>query len=334
MKNTARLKPAPSTLYSIFLESAELEKKKTAPERIQEQLIAPFFILRGATRGTLRLLEQGISPLTGGLQEGFNAIAHPKEHARENAQKGKAIRTSTEAAVARPLQSITGILGGVQEQLTQKAKEFLLAPFERRAEMVGEAAPSVAFMILSGKFPGQLKLAKPLPNGVKIRKVPLGLKDAQEFRSYGDLILKTTQNILKTTKDKQAFVGVRGSSVTGQRFRGGLFGPDSDLDFFVVSNKLFLEGVRRGARGRKGMLYVGDTRRYFNKELGKAEQTISASIRKNPEAGPKRKATIRIFSQKGFENIQQGLGKEILQKPGGALFWFKYRLDQVKNLLK
>ncbi len=90
---------------------------------------------------------------------------------------------------------------------------------------------------------------------------------------------------------------MRGSAATGFRHGGGAFGPGSDIDFFIVSDELFSRGVAAGARPANGALRVGATQQFFP-ELSAIEQQLSQELG--------RKATIRIFRSKGFEQVRTG----------------------------
>lgn len=320
----------PSTLQRLgdaFHRAYAAEALKTPMDRVKEQAAIPFHMLRGAARGVMGLLESG--SIVNSLLQDSEALTDPRTHLSQKQKNFQEAKDLCQEAVRNPSGFLGGMAAGMEKEIADRAIRFLEGDVKTRGEMAGELAPGLAFFILSGKFPGKINLAPKLPKGLSLRKIPLGVKNAREFRSYSNLILKTTQDILKKSLDKKAFTGVRGSSVTGLKHSGGVFGPNSDLDFFVVSDELFLEGRKRGARGRKGMLYVGDTMRYFQKELVPVEKKITAGLQKHPEIGPGRKATIRIFSQKGFDQIAQGAGKEIVSQPSAG-FWLKY---QVKNWL-
>ncbi len=322
--------PSPHSLTQAFLKAAQRESNKPAGARIREDATVPLHLLIGVGRGVWHLLGSGISPFLEGTTESIRNLTASEDSRRKNRDTLKGLRSASKALKQDPMAFLQKKWRGVRRALTGKAVQFLQADKAEQARQVGEVAPEIVLFWLTGKFPAKLLGARPLSNGLTLRKFPLGVRSLGEFRTYTDWILKTTQGVLGKATDKTFFTGVRGSSVTGKRFHGGVFRPDSDLDFFVVSDELFLEGRRRGARGRKGMLFVGDTLKYFKKELAPLEKKISAAIKTNPDAGEKRKATIRIFSQKGFEQIAQGPGKEIVDKPG-FLFWAQYNFQ---NFLK
>ena len=249
--------PSPlQRLREAFDEALHREEIKTPLDRAKEQAVLPFHMLRGAARGVIKLLESG-AVVNSWLQDS-DALASPREHFLEKQKKFSAAKELCKEAVGDPGGFLSQWFSQAENEVVDRAVQFLDGDVRTKGEMAGELAPGIAFFILSGKFPGKISLASKLPKNLVFRKIPLGVKNASEFRTYSNLILKTSRDILKKAKDSKAFTGVRGSAVTGLRHRGGVFGPSSDLDFFVVSDKLFLEGRKRGARGRKGMLYVGD----------------------------------------------------------------------------
>jgi len=287
----------------------------------EKVLKTPYYFMKGATQGGIEILKSLASPLKTAAR-GVAALKNPKA-LKETCGKGlKLAKRGLQEFSGHPLDSLQAWGKDFADTATDQVVKFLEAGPEEQSEAVGKLGAQLDFFILSGKFPGAITKASKL-EGLTLRRFPLGVKNAGEFRKYTDWILKETQSVLKPIPDKKAFSGIRGSAVTGVRHRGGLFGPKSDLDFFVVSDELFLEGRKRGARGRKGMLYVGDTLKYFKKELAPVEKKISSAVAK--DLGTPRKASIRIFSQKGFEQIAQGAGKELVRKPGAG-FWLRHQL--------
>ena len=98
-----------------------------------------------------------------------------------------------------------------------------------------------------------------------------------------------------------------------------------------MSDKLYEEGLSRGAWDRNGTLSIGATQKYFSPELTDVEKTITDRIQSYPGAAEGREARIRILGQRGYERLAQG--NEIIQEPS----WFaKTRLqwNQIKTQFK
>jgi hypothetical protein len=102
----------------------------------------------------------------------------------------------------------------------QAAKE--LTPIVPRVPP-GEAAPPIA-----------------AGTAVPTRKIPLGFESEAQFNQAA----KELKEALAASGVDDATIGVRGSAVTGGSLRKGTtFGPQSDVDFFVESEKL-TKGLR------------------------------------------------------------------------------------------
>ncbi len=92
-------------------------------------------------------------------------------------------------------------------------------------------------------------------------------------------------------------MGIRGSSVTGISIESKLpFGPESDLDLFIVSDQLHSRAVAMGARPFRGALGVGATLRF--PALASLEQQLTRELG--------RKSSIRIFSEAAFNSRSTG----------------------------
>ena len=119
---------------------------------------------------------------------------------------------------------------------------------------------------------------------------PLGFADAAQFA-------EATRRIREAADDPDAFVGVRGSAATGANAQtGAAFRPESDIDFFIVSDALYSDAQMRGARTAHGTLRVGATLLYFPVLAG-LERTLSAELG--------RVATVRIWSRNGYDLVKQ-----------------------------
>jgi RHS repeat-associated protein len=121
--------------------------------------------------------------------------------------------------------------------------------------------------------------------------IPRGFKNAGQFSN-------SCQKIRIAGGADDAVVGIRGSSVTGSSYTTGRpFGPQSDLDFFIVSDKVFNKAVSAGAKpNAQGLLKVSETLKV--PALANIERQLTSELGK--------KASIRIFSEGGFKTAVQG----------------------------
>ncbi len=119
-------------------------------------------------------------------------------------------------------------------------------------------------------------------------KVPLGFKEGKQF----DDAMSQFKNAIDVD---DALIGVRGSSTTGVKHTGGAFDEASDIDFFVVSDKLYQQGLKQGAHNKDGALSVAATKLFFPK-LHSAEKAVGNMTG--------RKSSIRIYSKKGYETVK------------------------------
>jgi len=94
-----------------------------------------------------------------------------------------------------------------------------------------------------------------------------------------------------------AVVGIRGSSVTGVSATRGPVSTPADYDFFIVSDKLYQQGLSAGARSSGGALRVSATMKNFP-ELHAVEKALTAELGL--------KTTVRIYSTEGFSAIKTG----------------------------
>lgn len=118
---------------------------------------------------------------------------------------------------------------------------------------------------------------------------PLGFTDEEQFT-------EAARRFRDAAGVGDALVGIRGSASTGQSAQtGDAFGPESDLDFFLVSDTLYQQALVAGARNANGALRVGATQRYFP-ALNAAEKSLSMELG--------RKTTVRIFSQAGYDLVK------------------------------
>ncbi len=93
--------------------------------------------------------------------------------------------------------------------------------------------------------------------------------------------------------------GIKGSAVTGANSRTGkAFHVKSDLDFFIVSDELYEEGVKKGAVNYNGTLHVDETEKYF--------PALDKYIKEVGQKLGNREASIRIYSEKGYEKVVKG----------------------------
>jgi len=330
--NSSKTSTFTSEISRAFHDSIEREKNKTTWEQIKDEAAIPYHLAVGAAKGSLKLLEQGWKlSIWNGVYESTRRVLDPESARIEDEKKFQSLKETAQAAWHSPKDFVLNAGSAIGQNFEQKAVDFLRSDPRKQAETLGSFAPQFALWMVTREFPAEITRAEALPDGFVLPKFPLGTRSAKEFKSYSDMIFKETQSILKKDPDLEAFVGVRGSSVTGRRFRGGNFGPDSDLDFFVVSDKLYQEGLNRGAKGSQGAFYIKVTDKKFGSELGPVEQRITEGLRTHPEAGPGRKGSIRIFSQEGFQ--KKSVGKEILQRPDWrqltGLQW-----QQIKNQFK
>ena len=125
-----------------------------------------------------------------------------------------------------------------------------------------------------------------------VKCVPKGFQNTKHFKSICGRI-RTAAG-----RADDVVVGIRGSSVTGQSHNGVPFdvGRTSDLDMFVVSDDLFDQAVKAGAKvNKQGMIGYWETKRV--PELYKIQGELSKELG--------RETTIRIYSSQGFEKIAQ-----------------------------
>jgi len=118
-------------------------------------------------------------------------------------------------------------------------------------------------------------------------KLPRGFKSMKQF-------MDACRRFRGASGVDDAVIGIRGSAVSGRSATTGQsFGPGKDLDFFVISDKLHAQGVAKGAFSKQDALNVGATMDF--PALHQVELDLTAELG--------RKATIRIVSQEGFENV-------------------------------
>ena len=116
---------------------------------------------------------------------------------------------------------------------------------------------------------------------------PRGFTSPGQFQSFANRFRAAAGEPL-------APIGVRGSSTTGASFRTGEpFGENSDIDFFIVSNRLYRIGMARGAKPRNGALPVGATNMF--RPLRETQRALSAELGRD--------VSIRIYSSSGYRNI-------------------------------
>ena len=127
--------------------------------------------------------------------------------------------------------------------------------------------------------------------------IPLGFEDAA---SFNDAIA----DIRKATGVDDARIGVRGSAATGFAYdkktglhNGPPFGQHSDIDFFVVSDALYKQGLDKGFDAVAGSLKMSQTRRFD--AMAAVENLLTDRLG--------HKSTIRIFSEEGFAAVQTGV---------------------------
>lgn len=142
------------------------------------------------------------------------------------------------------------------------------------------------------------------------KDIPIGFKDKEDFQKAIDSYKKVS--CVKDFATDTPIIGVRGSSVYGlSPHKGTSFSPKSDIDFFLVSDKLFNEGVKRlkelginkldGTYVRKGYLTEEAIKKAFP-EFKTTDKEIGVMIG--------RKAGIRIMTKEQYESIKTG--KEVL----------------------
>lgn len=164
--------------------------------------------------------------------------------------------------------------------------------------IAGAAAPEAALQV-AVRFPKTTAFATYLIAGLAGVPVP-SASIPRGFSSYGQYIDALNRFKVETLAD-DAVIGVRGSAATGMSHDGlRSFGPGSDIDFFVVSDKLVNQAMQLGARVKNGALRVGDTMKYFP-QLHIVEKALTNELG--------RKVSIRIFSSEGFKKVI--LGSEI-----------------------
>lgn len=95
-------------------------------------------------------------------------------------------------------------------------------------------------------------------------------------------------------------IGIRSRAATGKKFESGQpFNDRSDLDFFLISDKLYQQAVDKGAFHKNGMGKVGATKIFFP-DIHAIDALLSQKL--------ERKVTVRIDSQSGFESVKEGSG--------------------------
>lgn len=149
------------------------------------------------------------------------------------------------------------------------------------------------------------------------QEIPMGFKDQAEFQKTID-IYKDNQYIKQFATDEPV-IGVRGSSIYGASpIKGTAFGPESDLDVFIVSDNLFNEGLKRLAdkgitegMGRSGFReYVRNG--YLTDKAMKEVFPDFVTSDKAVKSATGRDSGMRVMSREGFEKIKTG--KEVLGK--------------------
>lgn len=172
-----------------------------------------------------------------------------------------------------------------------------------REDAVADSIISIAAtMGVSGIYGGlRAGFAGLVTNGVKgsltFSRIPLGFASGEAFDS-------SVAAIRGAAGVADASIGVRGSAATGISYARGVVGSNiGDIDFFIVSDDLYAQGVAAGARARAGALSVGATARYFPK-LAQAERSLTSQLGY--------KSTVRIFSREGFAKVSNGF--EVLGK--------------------
>lgn len=143
------------------------------------------------------------------------------------------------------------------------------------------------------------------------KDIPISFKDFNEFQKSID-IYKNVSYIKEFATDNP-IIGVRESSAYGLSPNKGMpFSKNSDIDVFIVSDKLFNEGVKRletsgiqklkGAYVRKEGYLTEDALKKVFPEFKTADEEVSKILG--------RKSGIRIMTKEQYESIKTG--KEIL----------------------
>jgi RHS repeat-associated protein len=164
------------------------------------------------------------------------------------------------------------------------------------AQLSGAALGRLGQLGVAAEEGGAVRtLAAPTAELTQALRVPLGMRAGQLEFAF--------EKFSAAARADDAIIGLRGSAVTGiSRSRGPITTP-ADYDFFIVSDKLFLQAVEAGAKPANGALRVSATMRYFP-EINAAEGAITEMLGA--------KSTVRIFSTEGFKAVQTGA--EILSK--------------------
>lgn len=142
------------------------------------------------------------------------------------------------------------------------------------------------------------------------QEFPIGFKDKADFQKAVDTYKDVS--CVKDFATDNPVIGVRGSSIYGlSPYKGTAFNPKSDIDFFMVSDNLFNEGIRRlKAAGidsndrnfvRGGYLTQKGIAKAFP-EFNSVDEAVSGMIG--------RKSGIRIMTKEAFEKLQTG--KEVI----------------------
>jgi len=271
-------------LNEAFSQAANAEQNTTAKDRIMDGFLGQVAFATGAFTGSLHLLEQGL-PFKEQLKDSFEFLTSPGSYLDRKKSESNKLSAVFRSAIADPKGTLLHLAQGTKDFLIHASASYIKASPTERAEALGEIAPGLSLSVMS-----------PDLEGVQGATVPYGLGSVRKFN-------KVTGFIQNAAQDEEALVGIRGSAATGIRFRGGKFGHQSDFDFFVASDKLFKEGLERGAKPRKGAFYVWDTKRFFPK-IHEVEGQLKDQLA--------RKSCIRIFSRDGFKRFFK-TGKEILR---------------------
>ena len=156
---------------------------------------------------------------------------------------------------------------------------------EQGVAAAGRGIVSRVFRKIFGRSEGALSKAA---KRVAQERLPAGFANVGQFA-------ESIKTIGKVDLGEDAMIGIRGSSATGRSFREGIpFGPHSDIDFFVVSDKYYEKALQLGIRPQKpGVLKVGHTLNF--PELRKAELRLEAMLG--------HVSHIRIYSRAGYRRF-------------------------------
>jgi hypothetical protein len=167
---SSRLSSPTDRLREAFWEAVDRESKKTAGERMREQALIPFYMLKGASRAALRLLESGLSPLVNGLENSVRQTVSPRQCQVENREKISSLKSFCREAAQNPAGLLDRGIRETANRFAEAAAQFLQAETPQRGEIAGGAAVGLALLFLTRKLPAPLSLGLKLNAAANSKK--------------------------------------------------------------------------------------------------------------------------------------------------------------------